>query len=403
MEALSGSCLQIPCSYKAESGHEIETQGKIFGVWIKTDSKFGPFPENVIFNSSKESNTYPMSIIGNLNEKNCTTLFSNLHKNYTDIYFFRIETKQFLATASCDKLTIVVQDYPPTPQIEISSQDLKEGDLVNITCSASTPCPQFPPQISLDVGQDSDNKAKESKSGSLTMKIQEIKVSDQHDDFSITCSVGYPVNEGKNIRTVEERKTLRVLYAPKDTRVLISPSGPVSAGSWVNLTCVSRGNPPISHFMWFKAGEDGPRNVSQGPLYSFNVTDGGVYYCVAKNDLGEQKSQEINLNDEESSFTSTWQTVLGAVIGIIVLICVVVTLWWFKLKHQTQQETQSLTPGQPHDQEPGRAKEQEEIHYGVIDFSRMKSKPSSASVQDREQQQDTLYAEVNVSKKMANS
>ncbi|MPV02305.1 hypothetical protein FVA96_24205 [Escherichia coli] len=75
----------------------------------------------------------------------------------------------------------------------------------------------------------------------------------------------------------------------------ICPSGRVSAGSRVNLTCSSRAKPPVSRFTWFKTSRDAPIKVSEGDFYSFNVTDGGVYYCVATNQLGDQTSSEIHL------------------------------------------------------------------------------------------------------------
>ncbi len=57
--------------------------------------------------------------------------------------------------------------------------------------------------------------------------------------------------------------------------------------------------------------------------------------------------------------------------------------------------SQSLTAEEPAVQEPARATEIEDIHYGEIDFSKQRSEP--ASVQDSGQQQDTLYAQVKVS------
>lgn len=111
MEALSGSCLQIPCNFSANitvKGTFEETR-KTFAVWIKTD----PYPFNslysVIFNSSGTVNTYPMNITGNLRQRNCTTLFSNLLTSYTDTYYFRIENEPFMATAVCDPLQISVK------------------------------------------------------------------------------------------------------------------------------------------------------------------------------------------------------------------------------------------------------------------------------------------------------
>lgn len=86
--------------------------------------------------------------------------------------------------------------------------------------------------------------------------------------------------------------------APKNTSVSVSPAGRVAAGTRVNLTCSSRANPRVSRFTWFKRGGAGPVNVSEGRLYSFEATDGGVYFCVATNDLGTENSTDVNLDDE---------------------------------------------------------------------------------------------------------
>ncbi|XP_070784663.1 sialoadhesin-like [Enoplosus armatus] len=330
MEALSGSCLQIPCNFSAKSEQEFDSGRETVGVWIKNDSRFGQDENNVIFNSRRTTNAYPMRITGNLTHKNCTTLFSNLLPSYTDTYFFRIENKPFMATASCDPLQITVKDSPRSPTIEISG-DLKEEESVTITCSALTPCPHSPPQLTWNLQQDT-NKTEEEADRTFTTKIQAtITLSDQHDGYSITCSARYPVNEGKAFKTAEERKTLSVSYAPKDTSASISPSGLVSAGSWVNLTCSSRAKPPVSRFSWFRISKDGPVTVSEGGFYSLkvtNVTDGGVYYCVATNDLGKHTSSEIHLTIEgKHGLMLAWGPVVGGITGIIVLICVVVVIW----------------------------------------------------------------------------
>ncbi|XP_030281585.1 vascular cell adhesion protein 1-like [Sparus aurata] len=319
MEALSGSCLQIPCSFRPEQEQEFDSKSKIFGVWIKNDTRFKNDPKNVIFNSSGTNNIYPMKITGNLSERNCTTLFSSLITSYTNRYYFRIENCPFKATAVCDPLQITVEDSPRRPTIEISG-DLKEKESVTITCSAFTPCPHSPPKLTWNLQQDSHNKIEEDTRGTFTTKIQEtITLSDQHDGYNISCSATYPVNEGKHVKTAEETKTLSVSYAPKNTSVSIS----ASAGSWVNLTCSSRAKPPVSSFTWFRNSKEGLMNVSEGHFYSVNVTDGGDYYCVATNNFGSQKSPEIHLTVEGLP----WEAALGGIIGIIVLICLVVCLW----------------------------------------------------------------------------
>ncbi|XP_039473753.1 B-cell receptor CD22-like [Oreochromis aureus] len=295
MEALSGSCLQIPCNFSTVGKDEFDSRRPVFGVWIKNHSDVFAQPNNVIFNSSGTVNIYPMKITGNLKEKNCTTLFSSLNTTYTNTYYLRIMNWPYRSTAVCDPLKITIKDSPWRPNITIPG-DLKEKESVTITCSALTPCPHSPPQLTWNLTQDSHNKIEENTDGSFTTKIQQtITLSDTHDGKKISCSARYPVNQGKDTKTAETEETLSVSYAPKETSASISPSGLVSAGSWVKLTCSSRAKPPVSSFTWFKKSRDGAVKVSEGEIYSFNVTDGGVYYCVATNDLGNQTSAEMNL------------------------------------------------------------------------------------------------------------
>uniref|UniRef100_A0AAQ4RDD6 Ig-like domain-containing protein n=1 Tax=Gasterosteus aculeatus aculeatus TaxID=481459 RepID=A0AAQ4RDD6_GASAC len=392
MEALTGSCLQIPCNFRVKQGLEFNSKTTTFGVWIKNDSRFGLYPNNVIFNSSGTVSTYPMSSTGDLSQKNCSTLFSSLKTTYTDTYYFRVENRPFLSTASCDVLKIRVEDSPPKPRIEISG-DVKEKESVSISCSASTPCPHSPPQLTWNLQPDSHHMMEENTDRTFTTRIQKsITLSPEHDGFIITCSARYPVNEGKDVKTSEERKTLSVSYAPKNTSVSISPSGRVSAGSRVNLTCSSRAKPPVSRFTWFKTSRDAPIKVSEGDFYSFNVTDGEVYYCVATNQLGDQISSEIHLTIGGGVNYPLLGAVLGGIIGIIVLIGLVVFVWRLKSPHPTAHQSQNQTFEETVTTEEG------DVHYGEINFSRLRSGPSSVSEQNGGQQEDTLYAQVKVSK-----
>ncbi|XP_077951749.1 cell adhesion molecule 3-like isoform X1 [Gasterosteus aculeatus] len=384
MEALTGSCLQIPCNFST-SGEKLNSATTTFGVWLKKEN-------NVIFNSSGTVFTYPMNFTGNLSQKNCTTLFSSLKTTYTDTYYFRVVNWPFRATAACDPLQITVKDSPPKPRIEISG-DVKEKESVSISCSASTPCPHSPPQLTWNLQPDSHHMMEENTDRTFTTRIQKsITLSHEHDGFIINCSARYPVNEGKHVKTSEERKTLSVSYAPKNTSVSISPSGWVSAGSRVILTCSSRAKPPVSNFTWFKTSRDAPIKVSEGDFYSFNVTDGGVYYCVATNQLGDQTSSEIHLTIEGGVDHLPLGAVLGGIIGIIVLIGLVVFVWRLKSPHPTAHQSQNQPVGETVTTEEG------DVHYGEINFLRLGPGPSSVLEQDGGQQQDTLYAHVKVSK-----
>ncbi|KAL4000846.1 signal-regulatory protein delta [Sarotherodon galilaeus] len=336
MEALSGSCLQIPCNF----------------MWIKNHPNVFTYPNNVIFNSSGTVNIYPMKITGNLKEKNCTTLFSNLTTTYTNTYYFRIVNWPFRGTAVCESVQLTIKDSPWRPNITIPG-DLKEKESFTITCSALTPCPHSPPQLTWNLQQDSHNKTEENTDGSFTTKIQQtITLSDTHDGMKISCSARYPVNQGKDTKTAETEETLSVSYAPKDTSASISPSGLVSAGSWVKLTCSSRAKPPVSSFTWFKKSRDGAVKVSEGEIYSFNVTDGGVYYCVATNDLGNQTSAEIHVTvgalkscclADEQSEKLFGVCIVVKTMGIILLVSTLVLFeCWFRSRQFNKPETETI-------------------------------------------------------------
>lgn len=99
----------IPCSFREKQGETFDVKKKTFGVWIKSHPEFKDKQFNVIYNSSKPTNSYNMNITGNLRERNCTTVFFNVNSGQTDKYFFRIENRRFKATASCHPVHITVR------------------------------------------------------------------------------------------------------------------------------------------------------------------------------------------------------------------------------------------------------------------------------------------------------
>ncbi|XP_047206294.1 B-cell receptor CD22-like isoform X2 [Girardinichthys multiradiatus] len=387
IEALSGTCLQISCSFN--TNETFDSSRRISGVWMKHNLDFKSNPSLVIFNSSRSVNTYSLNITGKLREKNCTTLFPDLNTSYTDRYFFRIENEPFRATACRNPIQINVKDSPWSPSIKISGGDLKEHQSVTITCSALTPCPHSPPELTWNLQQDSHRQTEKNTDGTFTTKIQEnITLSDTHDGYNIRCSARYPVNGGN--KTAETAVTLSVSYAPRNTSASISPSGLVSAGSWVELNCSSRAKPPAS-FTWFMNSKHGAINVSVGQVYSFSVTEGGEFYCVATNDLGNETSSEILLSIEDSPVY--WQAILGGKIGLICL--TVVCVWIFKSKHPTPQQTQTQTSENISVQIPANEKEQE-LHYGDVNFLQRRPEAFTLPAQ-HSGQQEMVYSQIKVS------
>ncbi|XP_043960084.1 vascular cell adhesion protein 1-like [Gambusia affinis] len=380
--ALNGSCLQVPCSFTVQvAENDFNSGGQTSAAWIPSSRS--------IFDISQGFNNDQINITGNIKQRNCTTVFSDIKMTQDTEYFLRIEKGKFRGTGCSIPLQFTVQDYPEKPRIEPDLKDLKENQSVTVTCSAFTPCPHSPPELTWNLQQDSLRQTEETTDGTFSTKIQEnITLSDTHDGYNISCSARYPVIEGN--KTAETEVTLSVSYAPKDTSASISPSGLVSAGSWVELSCSSRAKPPPS-FTWFRISEHGDINVSVGKVYSFNVTEGGKYYCVATNDLGKNRSSAIIVTIKGGTF-SFWIALIAS-IAVILLICLVICVWCFKFKHPTPQRTQTRaeTEVQMPDKKP-----EEEIHHGEVTFVPRRPEVSAVSVQDSGQQ-DLVYASVKVS------
>ncbi|XP_027860400.1 sialic acid-binding Ig-like lectin 10 [Xiphophorus couchianus] len=206
MEALSGSCLQVPCSFNSTHSDYGKTN-IYYGIWLKNITSLNQNPSCLIFNSSGSDNKYSLTMIGNVSEKNCTTLFTDLNTSYTDTYYLRIENGAFRATDVCP-LHIKVNDSPWSPSINLPS-DLKEHQSVTVTCSAFTPCPQSPPELTWNLQQDSLRQTEKNTDGTFTTKIQKnITLSDTHDGYNIRCSARYPVIGGN--KTAETKVTLSV-------------------------------------------------------------------------------------------------------------------------------------------------------------------------------------------------
>ncbi|CAL8233922.1 unnamed protein product, partial [Boreogadus saida] len=192
-----------------------------------------------------------------------------------------------------------------------------------------------------------------------------ITLSDRHDGVRLTCLVEYPVNDpagGPSNRTAESVVTLNVSYSPKDTQASVSPPT-VSLGSVVNLTCTSRANPPVLRFTWFRSSAEGPLNVSDGSLYSFNVSSyRGIYYCVATNPLGNQASKEIKLTVSGESVELNVLLIIGGFFGTVFFIGLIIGVLWLLKKPSTQQQNPII--------EASDKQVEEEINYGEIDFAK---------------------------------
>ena len=105
MEALSDTCLQIPCSFDSVPSNQLDKSKPIYGAWMKSS--------HLVFHSNIQDNMYPISIIGNMREYNCTTVFANMTSSYAGVYYFRVDSTSYRATDICSPLNITVKGRRP--------------------------------------------------------------------------------------------------------------------------------------------------------------------------------------------------------------------------------------------------------------------------------------------------
>ncbi|XP_010883367.1 B-cell receptor CD22 isoform X2 [Esox lucius] len=94
-------------------------------------------------------------------------------------------------------------------------------------------------------------------------------------------------------------QTVALGHAPHSTAIEVSPTGAVTEGGSITLTCSSSGAPAVESYAWFKDKESGSIPDNFRPvlhLKKVSHMDQGEYFCVARNPLGTERSKPVLLN-----------------------------------------------------------------------------------------------------------
>ncbi|XP_018596843.1 myelin-associated glycoprotein-like isoform X2 [Scleropages formosus] len=324
LEALADSCLLIPCSFDVPDDHADGLRMPAGGVWRKRSRWFEGSTD--VFNSSREQNILSGRILGDLLAKNCTTILHGIPRNYSDSYFFRLETGFKLTFET--NVNIDVKDLPQKPQLSAVGP-INEGTERILTCRAPAPCPLLPPRLSWTpwLG-DAVETLEENKDGTKSvLSVLNFTVSHLHHEQKVTCTANYSLQKLGASRGAEQSFPLTILYSPKNTSATVSPSSSVEGGTWVTLLCSSNSNPPVENYTWFQVQGDEvtPRATGQNFTFNLTATNTGLYYCEAQNQYGTGTSSRVLL-----TLKGDWNTVLlwagGGISTPVVLIGVLLCL-----------------------------------------------------------------------------
>ncbi|KAI2665350.1 Sialic acid-binding Ig-like lectin 13 [Labeo rohita] len=218
IEALSGSCVIINCTFEIKETYDKDLTETATGVWFKDGTDLN---KNQVFNSSTsgQNSFIKGNITGKLKDKNCTTVFYDLRSNHSGKYYFRIEGENGLKwTYAKTSVSIhVIGELSPKPRVqlyveqkEVQDQEevleVLEGSSVSLRCSAETLCSSPPPTLTWS----STPRIPLSESSRLQELISDLNFTATHRQHRVTftCTITYQLQD-KN-KTAQNNITLHM-------------------------------------------------------------------------------------------------------------------------------------------------------------------------------------------------
>ncbi|KAJ3605632.1 hypothetical protein NHX12_027677 [Muraenolepis orangiensis] len=274
-----GSCVTVPCNFTLEKRFEEYLKPECKPIWIKGD-KEGP----VLPDLTKES-TGGMSVAfrGNLTAYDCTTTFYNVDNGS---YYFRLDCPNKLKwTFKDEPLTIQFKGDLPAPLLTHPKEQVVEGTLVELGCSAPSPCHPHPtivtwtPTLGLSTQLQRDNEV----TSTLT-----FTASHRYHGNNVSCTAIYfKQSQGKNV----------TIISPRNTSVSGSPCHPAREGGCLNLTCTSHANPPVSEFTWYRIHGERILQMGNGSALSIQLFNtNNWFFCEVWNGIGTEKSNVYTID-----------------------------------------------------------------------------------------------------------
>ncbi|XP_033968688.1 myelin-associated glycoprotein-like isoform X9 [Trematomus bernacchii] len=295
IDGLTGSCVKVPCTFNFDSTYDVNLDNSCKAIW-----KRGSMAGTIVFDSSltgdqASGNILQGNLTGNLQNKECTTIFYNMPPSHSDNYYFRIQCNNGLKYTYSTGVRITTQNSLDQPTITPSTLEVEEGALVTLNCTAVAPCPILPPGLTWTPRIGDIEEKHESES---MVSVMNFTSSYLHNGQNFSCTALYKRQAGNTDLRLEKFMTLHVLYLPKNTSVSVDPSGPVQDGSSVTLTCTSIANPAAVNFTWFRAAGREEKVMGSERDLTFNVTklSEDQYYCDALNVHGPGTSERVSFD-----------------------------------------------------------------------------------------------------------
>ncbi|KAG7523110.1 myelin-associated glycoprotein-like isoform X1 [Solea senegalensis] len=338
---LTKSCITIPCHFTIPADQETNILNcSNHGVWRK-----GSLTGLIVINSQKP-NIIQGQIIGDLTQKNCTTVMENFSEDDNDMFFFRLECPNLKFTFT-NGVRITAKTDPSPPQMTSVTQ-MPQGAEVKLQCSAPLTCSNLPPSISWqpqDIFSQEELVVQVADGQTVMTSTMTFTASADLHNKSIICSVSYPLSKGQRSSLSATTQRLNIQYGPRSTTAKLSTSGPVSDGTFVTFTCSSDANPPVRSYTWFRDNRGQLIRVGQGQTLILQVSkrDTGLYLCETQTQRSSQRSRSVVLEVrgsatqgiEQENCNNVNSLIIPYIICGVLLVLFILTIAVDLYKHQS--------------------------------------------------------------------
>ncbi|XP_033968719.1 myelin-associated glycoprotein-like [Trematomus bernacchii] len=284
IDGLTGSCVKVPCTFDIDSMYDVNLDNSCKAIWIRGSTAGINVFDSSLTGDQASGNILKGNLTGNLQNKECTTIFYNMPPSHSDNYYFRIQCDHRLKANYPTGVRITTQNSLDQPTITPSTLEVEEGALVTLSCTAVAPCPILPPDLTWTPRIGDIEETHESES---MVSVMNFTSSYLNNGQNFSCTALYKPQAGNTDLRFEKFMTLHVLYPPTNTSV--SYSATVKEGSLVNLTCNGNANPAV--YTWYKVNGGQVTDVGSGKRFSTTVSEvDRQFYCKVSNRYGTQNS-----------------------------------------------------------------------------------------------------------------
>ncbi|CAM9136793.1 unnamed protein product [Lampetra planeri] len=312
VKGLGGSCVIIPCRFSLPPEWDSYLDDSCKAIWKRGNWRRTQVFDSSLTGASASFNILQGNLTGNLQEKDCTTIFNNMPWDDDDYYWFRLECNNQLKFNFGRSFVMKIKALKWIPSVAHPEETVEANSVTSAVNFTTSPV---------------------------------------HNGQKISCFALYSRQAGKSDLLFESSLTLRVLYL------------------W--LCSAAARQPAVTNYTWYKDDVEDEESGQILVIPGVDLSHSGSYYCEAKNDLGEERSTTIELDvqlPDGSTVTLTCASDANPGAHNFTWYRVTQTGEESDLSQADTVYANKLTI------EEEEARKEEQIHYASVDFAKLQAR-----------------------------